>query len=434
MDNEVQKSHSCSSSTCNGWRNQNCDVVFRGGGVSTIDGVSPVCLCGEKTVVRIARTAKNRGKQFWSCPKYKTRHEGGCNFFKWCCEDGNDKSYMNVKWEEKHECLSKTGEMGGGSKMMSDLIKSVNVVEKWMKVLTGLQCYIIINARSGRPTVSIARPTSSMFPSVRSGRPPSCIALPTTSVLKTIRSGRPPSSTARPTTSVLKTVWSGRPPSCIAFPTTSVFKTVRSGRPPSCIAFPTTSVLQTVRSGRPPSCIALPSTSLFPTVRSGRPPSSVRSPSLSLPHLLLLYTFQPLLPAFQRSTFTIDTKSYSCSSSTCNGWRNQNCDVVFRGGGVSTIDGVSPLCLCGEKTVVRIARTAKNRGKQFWSCPKYKTGHEGGCNFFKWCCEDGDDKSYMNVKWEEKHECLSKTGEMGGGSKMMSDLIKSVNVVEKWMK
>ncbi|KOM25968.1 hypothetical protein LR48_Vigan211s000300 [Vigna angularis] len=133
MDNEVQKSHSCSSSTCNGWRNQNCDVVFRGGGVSTIDGVSPLCLCGQKTVVRTARTTKNRGKQFWSCPKYKTGHEGGCNFFKWCCEDGDDKSYTNVKWEEKHESLSKTREMGGGSKMMSDLIKSVNVVEKWMK-------------------------------------------------------------------------------------------------------------------------------------------------------------------------------------------------------------------------------------------------------------------------------------------------------------
>ncbi|XP_052736154.1 uncharacterized protein LOC128197729 [Vigna angularis] len=144
MDNEVQKSHSCSSSTCNGWRNQNCDVVFRGGGVSTIDGVSPLCLCGQKTVVRTARTAKNRGKQFWSCPKYKTGHEGGCNFFKWCCEDGDDKSYTNVKWEEKHEYLSKTREMGGGSKMMSDLIKSVNVVEKWMKVLTGLVILIFL--------------------------------------------------------------------------------------------------------------------------------------------------------------------------------------------------------------------------------------------------------------------------------------------------
>ncbi|BAU01212.1 hypothetical protein VIGAN_11039700 [Vigna angularis var. angularis] len=68
----------------------------------------------------------------------------------------------------------------------------------------------------------------------------------------------------------------------------------------------------------------------------------------------------------------------SCStcSSTSNGWRNGEAKVVFR--------GASPLCLCGEKTVVRTTGTAKNRGKQFWGCPKYKNGHEnGGCNFFK---------------------------------------------------
>ncbi|KOM26047.1 hypothetical protein LR48_Vigan221s000900 [Vigna angularis] len=215
------------------------------------------------------------------------------------------------------------------------------------------QCYIIINSRSGRPTVSIARPTSSLFPSVRfgrppsctarpttsmlktvrSGRPPSCIALPTTSVLKTVQCGRPPSCTARPTTSMLKTVWSGHPPSCIALPTTSVLKTVQCGRPPSCIAHPTTSMLKTVRSGRPPSCIALPTTSvlktvqcgrppsctarpttsMLKTVRSGRPPSSIRSPSLSLPHLLLLYTFQPLTCAPCLPTFDLYDRYRSAS-------------------------------------------------------------------------------------------------------------------------
>jgi len=33
----------------------------------------PVCYCGEKVVLRTARTPKNRGKQFWGCPKYKVR-------------------------------------------------------------------------------------------------------------------------------------------------------------------------------------------------------------------------------------------------------------------------------------------------------------------------------------------------------------------------
>ncbi|WVY91865.1 hypothetical protein V8G54_037379 [Vigna mungo] len=96
MDNQMQKLHSCSS-TCNWWRNQNPNVIFRGSGVSRIGGVSLLFLYGEKTIVRTTRTAKNRGK-------YKNGHEeDGCNFFKWCCGDGIEKSYTNLKWEEKHE-------------------------------------------------------------------------------------------------------------------------------------------------------------------------------------------------------------------------------------------------------------------------------------------------------------------------------------------
>ncbi|WVZ24579.1 hypothetical protein V8G54_003123 [Vigna mungo] len=88
MDNEMQNSHSCSSSTCNGWRNGSSNVVFH--------VVSPLCLCGEKAIFRISRTAKNKGKKFWGCPKYKNGHENdGCNSFKWCCDDGIEKSYMD---------------------------------------------------------------------------------------------------------------------------------------------------------------------------------------------------------------------------------------------------------------------------------------------------------------------------------------------------
>jgi len=32
----------------------------------------------------------------------------------------------------------------------------------------------------------------------------------------------------------------------------------------------------------------------------------------------------------------------------------------------------APLCYCGEKAIMRIARTAKNRGRKFWRCPKFK--------------------------------------------------------------
>ncbi|WVZ13746.1 hypothetical protein V8G54_011312 [Vigna mungo] len=128
-----------------------------------------------------------------------------------------------------------------------------------------------------------------------------------------------------------------------------------------------------------------------------------------------------------RKSLLFEWNSHSTCSSTCNGWQNEYGNVVHR--------GVSPLCLCGEKTVVRTARTVKNKGKQFWGCPKYKNGHEnGGCNFFKWCCVDGNDKSYTNLKWEEKHEYLSKGEEMGGVANMVIDLKNSVKVLEKLMK
>ncbi|KOM56117.1 hypothetical protein LR48_Vigan10g200900 [Vigna angularis] len=118
MKNQMQNSHSTCSSTSNGWRNGEPKVVFC--------GASPLCLCGEKTVVRTAVTAKNRGKQFWGCPKYKNGYESsGCNFFKWCCDDGNERCYTNLKWEGNHECLSKTKEMGGVANMVIDLKNSV---------------------------------------------------------------------------------------------------------------------------------------------------------------------------------------------------------------------------------------------------------------------------------------------------------------------
>lgn len=55
---------------------ENPNLICRHGGGSRIDGVSSVCLCGKKSILRTARTPKNRGKQFWSCPKYKVKeHE-----------------------------------------------------------------------------------------------------------------------------------------------------------------------------------------------------------------------------------------------------------------------------------------------------------------------------------------------------------------------
>ncbi|QCE03762.1 hypothetical protein DEO72_LG8g1788 [Vigna unguiculata] len=62
---------------------------------------------------------------------------------------------------------------------------------------------------------------------------------------------------------------------------------------------------------------------------------------------------------------------------------------------VSGSVGGTPHCHCGEIVVLRVARTVKNGGKQFWGCPHYKrTGSEDfkGCNYFKWCTEENGDE------------------------------------------
>jgi len=33
--------------------------------------LTPVCDCGEKAITRTNRTAKNKGRKFWGCPKFK---------------------------------------------------------------------------------------------------------------------------------------------------------------------------------------------------------------------------------------------------------------------------------------------------------------------------------------------------------------------------
>ncbi|WVZ25025.1 hypothetical protein V8G54_003569 [Vigna mungo] len=100
MENEMKNSHSTYSSTCNGWHNGDRNVVLR--------GVSPLCLCEEKTMIRTARTVKNRWKQFCGCPKYKAE------------------------------------EMGGVVNMVMDLKNSVKVVEKLMKLLIRAICCICV--------------------------------------------------------------------------------------------------------------------------------------------------------------------------------------------------------------------------------------------------------------------------------------------------
>jgi len=60
--------------------------------------------------------------------------------------------------------------------------------------------------------------------------------------------------------------------------------------------------------------------------------------------------------------------SHSCSSCT---WGMKNSTVSSHGGVGRRFD-FAPLCHCGEKAIMRTARTAKNRGRKFWGCPKFK--------------------------------------------------------------
>jgi len=63
----MSPSHSCSSCT---WGMKNSTVSSHGGVGRRFD-FAPICYCGEKAIMRTARTAKNRGRKFWGCPKFK---------------------------------------------------------------------------------------------------------------------------------------------------------------------------------------------------------------------------------------------------------------------------------------------------------------------------------------------------------------------------
>jgi len=46
--------------------------------------------------------------------------------------------------------------------------------------------------------------------------------------------------------------------------------------------------------------------------------------------------------------------------------------TVSSHGGVGRRFDFASLCYCGEKATMRTVRTAKNRGRKFWGCPKFK--------------------------------------------------------------
>jgi len=64
------------------------------------------------------------------------------------------------------------------------------------------------------------------------------------------------------------------------------------------------------------------------------------------------------------------SRNEGCS---CSSWGSQKQSVSSTGGSYRVL-GESPLWFCGESTVLRVAKTIRNAGKQFWGCPNYKVG------------------------------------------------------------
>ncbi|XP_022633113.1 uncharacterized protein LOC106753110 [Vigna radiata var. radiata] len=122
----MSKEYSCYSLTCR--RNK-----------------TPICHYGQISVMRTANTMKNRGKHFWGCSKYKNGvQDAGCNFFKWCTDVGSEYSGRYVKSEGKKETLVSSEELESTRKMIVKIQKSMFFLEKCMKGLILLVCFLCV--------------------------------------------------------------------------------------------------------------------------------------------------------------------------------------------------------------------------------------------------------------------------------------------------
>ncbi|WVZ12309.1 hypothetical protein V8G54_016839, partial [Vigna mungo] len=105
---------------------------------------SLICYCGDKFVLRTAKTTKNIGKQFWSCPRYKGGGEnGGCNYFRWLSDLGTEESASCEILETNDVRLVKHVENERDNKIVV-VQKAVMSVEKWMKILVGVVCIVFV--------------------------------------------------------------------------------------------------------------------------------------------------------------------------------------------------------------------------------------------------------------------------------------------------
>ncbi|QCE05971.1 hypothetical protein DEO72_LG9g980 [Vigna unguiculata] len=134
---------------------KNPSVSSCGAGGSRSLGLPPIYYCGEKSVLRTMKTAKNKEKQFWGGLKYKGitvcfifahngSEDGWCNYFKWWNEDAIEERGNSEKCEGRPDSLVKSEESDGDRKMVNNLEKSVQIFEKWMKVLIVMVIFVYV--------------------------------------------------------------------------------------------------------------------------------------------------------------------------------------------------------------------------------------------------------------------------------------------------
>ncbi|WVY98929.1 hypothetical protein V8G54_031080 [Vigna mungo] len=147
--------HSSPSCSCNECLKQFRCVSSRGDGGWSKNEASLSCDCGEKCVLRTAKTTKNRGRQFWGCPRYKLESETvGCNYFRWLADCSHDESVSCEVLEANDQRLVKSFENESDIKILGRKVevkfvamqKTVMGIERWTKILVHVSflCVLII--------------------------------------------------------------------------------------------------------------------------------------------------------------------------------------------------------------------------------------------------------------------------------------------------
>jgi len=78
---------------------------------------------------------------------------------------------------------------------------------------------------------------------------------------------------------------------------------------------------------------------------------------------LNFFSFSPIFPHESSQLWVLSSPNvrgkHKRSVNFCNGGRCRSINVM-------------PNCYCGDKAMLRTAKTAKNKGERFWGCPNFK--------------------------------------------------------------